>query len=88
MVSHIFGVYYLLLQNDVNTTGYTSWFYFSAKNKKKGTYKFAILNYGKAGWMHNQGVKICVCDKKNGWRRDGENILCQSNASIFEKCKY
>lgn len=77
-------MYYLLLHNDVNTSGYTSWFYFSAKNKCKGKYKFAILNYGKAGLMHSQGVKICVYDKSQ-WRRAGDNIYCTSNSSIFSK---
>ena len=60
MVSYIEDIYFLLLHNDVNTSGYTSWFYFSVKNQHKGKYKFAILNYGKAGSMHNCGVKICV----------------------------
>lgn len=49
-------IHYLLLHNDINTSGYTSWFYFKVKNEKKGVYKFAILNYGKAGWQHNEGV--------------------------------
>lgn len=76
MVSFLDGVYYLLLHNDVNTSGYTSWFYFCAKNKIPGKYKFAILNYGKAGIMHNQGVRICIHDAKTGWKRGGKNICC------------
>lgn len=61
------NTYYLLLHNDVNTSGYTSWFYFSVKNTKKGFYRFAIMNYGKAGWQHNQGVRICVKVQDKPW---------------------
>lgn len=87
MASQILDVYYLLLHHDVNTSGYTNWFYFNVKNKKKGTKRFAILNYGKAGLVHNHGVKICVHDK-NGWKRGGTNILCYPNLNLFEKGKY
>lgn len=80
--------YCLLLHNDVNTFGYTNWFYFQVRNRSAGRYKFAIMNYGKAGWMHNQGVKICVFSKKTGWVRGGENIHCQSNKSLFSKGKF
>jgi hypothetical protein len=76
MVGLCDGIYHLLLHNDVNTSGYTSWFYFSVKAKIKGVYRLVILNYGKAGNMHNPGVKICVYETKTGWRRGGENIAC------------
>ncbi len=52
-------LYCLLLHNDVNTSGYTNWFYFSARCRTKGVKKFAIMNYAKAGWPFNQGLGIC-----------------------------
>ena len=87
IAAYVDGTYCLLLHNDVNTFGYTSWFYFQVKNRKAGRYKFAIMNYGKAGWMHNQGVKIAIYTKKSGWFRGGESIQCQANRSIFSKGK-
>ena len=80
--------YFLLLHNDVNTSGYTSWFYFKVCNKKKGLNKFVIANYGKAGWQHNNGVRICCYGKDGGWHRGGNNIHCQANRKIYEKCNH
>lgn len=88
MVSFCGQIYHLLLHNDINTSGYTSWFYFSVKNKKAGKYRFAILNYGKAGWIYNQGVKICTYNPKNGWKRGGESIFCEANKNLFSKDKF
>jgi hypothetical protein len=59
MASKIEDQYFLLLHNDVNTNGYTNWFYFTIKPKKIGKYKLAIVNYGKAGWPFNSGTGIC-----------------------------
>lgn len=58
------------------------------KNRVRGRYKFAILNYGKAGLMHNHGVRICVHDNANGWLRGCDNIVCESNRAIFKKGNY
>jgi hypothetical protein len=49
----------MLLHNDVNTSGYTNWFYFSVEPRKLGKYKMAILNFGKAGWAYGIGIGIC-----------------------------
>jgi hypothetical protein len=67
----------------VNTTGYTNWFYFKVTPKKIGSYKFAIMNYGKAGWAFNQGVRICI---KMGetWHRKGLKIHCQANHKLYK----
>ena len=54
------GVCCLLLHNDVNTTGYTNWFYFSVTSKKDVKGKMAIMNYGKAGWPLNSYPGVCV----------------------------
>lgn len=80
--------YCLLLHNDVNTFGYTSWFYFQVRNRLKGRQRFAIMNYGKAGWVHNNGVKICLYTPQAGWTRGGENICCLSNQTLFSKGKF
>ena len=59
LASKIENQFFLLLHNDVNTSGYTNWFYFSVEPKKLGKQKFAILNYGKAGWAFSNGTGIC-----------------------------
>ena len=87
LASYVDNVYTLLLHNDVNTSGYTSWFYFEVKAKTKGLYKFAILNYGKAGKQLNSGVQICVKNNK-GWQRGGQNVTCQPNSCLFNKGKF
>jgi len=38
------GVYYLLLQNDINTHGYNIWFHFSIKSAIAMKYQFVIVN--------------------------------------------
>ena len=43
------------------------------------------MNYGKAGWPFNHGVKIAVYKKGEGWKRSGSNIHCQRNSKIFRK---
>ncbi len=34
----------LVLQNDINTKGYSNWFYFSLRTKKAETLKFSLVN--------------------------------------------
>jgi len=49
------------MQTDVNTQGYTQWFYFRVMNTtKSSTVKFNILNYTKNDSMFNYGMKIAV----------------------------
>jgi cytosolic carboxypeptidase protein 2/3 len=59
--------YDLILQNDINTRGYSQWFFFSVSNKVKGeTYKFNIVNMVK----NNQIFLIKLDDiryKKNNF---------------------
>ena len=83
MVSRIEDDFFLLLHNDINTSGYTNWFYFSVEPKRLGKYRLAIMNYGKAGWAFGMGTGICYREGNGVWRRGGENIFCQSNAKIF-----
>jgi cytosolic carboxypeptidase protein 2/3 len=41
------GCYYLLLQNDINTHGFTIWFHFNVKAFQPGTYQLVIANLAK-----------------------------------------
>lgn len=73
--------YNLLLQNDINTTGYSQWFFFKVSNTHKNKrVKFNILNMYKENSLFKQGMRI-VCysvresEKNNvSWHRAGENI--------------
>ena len=76
-MSKVRDTHCLLLHNDVNTTGYTNWFYFSAKSKEKYKGRFAIMNYGKAGWPMNSFPGICVWSEKNQkWERKNCGVSC------------
>ena len=72
--------YYLLLENDVNSHGYTSWFFFKVSNCGVGTVKFHIINLVKTPTMFKKGMKISIFSIKNwkynkiGWFKGGENI--------------
>lgn len=53
--------YNLLMQNDINTTGHTQWFFFRVQNTKKGeTVKFNILNFSKPDSLFNYGMKVTM----------------------------
>lgn len=53
--------YDLILQNDINTKGYTQWFFFSVKNAKKNTpYTFNIINLVRKNTLYKQGLKPLV----------------------------
>lgn len=74
--------YNLLMQNDINTTGYTQWFYFRVTNTTaKSTVKFNIMNYSKPDSLFNYGMKIAVYSEKRasqtqvGWTRECNNIM-------------
>ena len=74
--------YNLLMQNDVNTSGYTQWFYFKVENTCKGaTVKFNLLNYTKPDSLFNFGMKVAVYSEKRaqeshcGWSKEGQNIF-------------
>ncbi len=81
----------LLLHNDVNTTGYTNWFYFSAQNNhksKKYQAKFTIMNYGKAGWPMNNFPGVCLwSDQRQAWERKSCQAQCESNSNLYSDCK-
>ncbi|KAL4432647.1 hypothetical protein ABPG74_004940 [Tetrahymena malaccensis] len=85
--------YDLLLQNDINTKGYTQWFFFKVQNYKfKGlTVKFNIVNIAKPSLPFKQGMKISVFSlkenklKNNGWMRKGKDVQYFKNKIIKEQ---
>ena len=67
----------LLLHNDINTTGYTNWFYFSVSSSQAHQGRFAIMNYGKAGWPMNLFPGICLWNSRTRrWGRKTCNVSC------------
>lgn len=78
--------YNLLLQNDINTTGYTQWFFFRVNNTFKGEkVKFNILNLYKSSSLFKSGMRVLVysiaeAQKSNmGWQRDGTDFSYTEN---------
>ena len=81
--------YYLLLENDINTHGYTTWFFFRIKNNYEGNVKFYVSNLLKSTSMYKQGMMISIFSKKKSqlhgirWFKGGENI--HASATNFLK---
>ena len=78
--------YNLLLQNDINTTGYTQWFFFRVGNTRKSTsVKFSILNMYKNNSLYDAGMQITVYSSKKSlmdnlsWHKDGRDISYKEN---------
>ena len=65
--------YYLLVSRDMNTTKCTQWFFFRVRNKNPGKYTFHILNFIKNYSVFDNGMKICIAKKSEGfqWHRGG-----------------
>ena len=61
-VSH--DEYNCLLQNDVNTSGHTQWFFFKvrANLRKKAKIKFNILNLQKPKSLYQYGLRVLTLD--------------------------
>lgn len=72
--------YLLLLQNDVNTSGHTQWFFFRAGNVQPGLVRFNMLNLCKPDSLYNEGMQVLVYSerlashKDVGWHRAGTKI--------------
>jgi hypothetical protein len=66
------GVYELLVQNDINTTGYGQWFYFAVSGR--GAMTFRIVNLYKRKSLYEDGMQPCVCEKPGVWQRGGKNV--------------
>jgi hypothetical protein len=78
--------YNLLLQNDINTSGYSQWFFFKVSNTRaQMKVKFKILNQYKSNNLYKMGMKIILYSKKESelknlsWHRGGENIEYYEN---------
>jgi hypothetical protein len=57
--------YNLLLQNDINTNGYSQWFFFKVSNTRADAkVKFKILNQYKSNNLYKMGMKIIIYSKK------------------------
>eukprot|EP00347_Sterkiella_histriomuscorum_P004799 403359053 len=92
--------YHLLLQNDVNTSGHTQWFFFRVANTKKySEVRFNMLNLSKPDSLFNEGMKVLIFsekqseDKDIGWFRGGTKISYYNNGIKKEsqkrsKCYY
>jgi len=49
--------YNLMMQNDINTSGHTQWFFFQVKNTRKDmNVKFNIMNFTKPDSLFNYGM--------------------------------
>ncbi len=78
--------YNLLLQNDINTQGYTQWFFFRTSNTSANSkIKFNIINFLKSDSLFNQGMRVLVyssimsANESLGWHRGGEDFKYFSN---------
>ncbi|CAD8196878.1 unnamed protein product [Paramecium octaurelia] len=72
--------YILLLQNDINTKGYTQWFYFSVSNKTSllSNIRLSIVNINKDMCFYRQGMKILI-NECNSWRKDSLGLSFKKN---------
>lgn len=68
----------MILQNDINTSGYTQWFFFSIEGGVKDVnYKFSIINCYRDASLYEQGMKILIYSSKGheinkkAWYRGG-----------------
>ena len=58
--------YYLALQNDVNTSGNTQWFFFRVSNTKAySQIRMNMLNLCKPDSLYNEGMKVLVYSEKH-----------------------
>jgi hypothetical protein len=74
------------MQNDINTKGYTQWFYFRVQNTRAHhEVKFNLLNYSKPDSLFNYGMKVSIYSetmasrKQIGWHKGGTEISYAKN---------
>ncbi|KAL4486341.1 hypothetical protein ABPG72_007127 [Tetrahymena utriculariae] len=87
--------YNLLLQNDINTKGYTQWFFFSVKKTHRNqSVKFNIVNFYKNGSLFNEGMKISIFSKKKydltkvSWFKGATDISYIKNNIVKQNDNY
>mmetsp|Transcript_54112 Transcript_54112/g.174819 ORF Transcript_54112/g.174819 Transcript_54112/m.174819 type:complete len:615 (+) Transcript_54112:121-1965(+) len=69
--------YTLYVDHDVNTTGYTQWFYFGIQGATAGLrVNFRIVNLKKAGSLFEEGMLPVVWSEASGrgWERGGTDV--------------
>jgi hypothetical protein len=78
--------YNLLMQNDINTSGHTQWFFFRVQNTHQNhKVKFNILNFSKPDSLFNYGMKVTMYSEKKseqqkiGWYKGCTDISYYSN---------
>ena len=78
--------YDLILKPDINTRGYTQWYYFAVGNtRSKQKYKFNIINLYKSDSLYNHGMKPLMYsvrearEKGVGWVHRGEDVCYFKN---------
>ena len=74
------------MQNDINTNGYSQWFFFRVCNKKRNQkITFNIVNQYKQNNLYRMGMKIMIYSKRSSedknisWHRGGEEIRYYEN---------
>lgn len=72
------NLYTLFMDSDVNTLGYTQWFYFAVKGGAQGQkVSFRLVNMSKSGSLFGpNGMRPVAWSEKagRGWERTGSNI--------------
>jgi len=82
-----------MIENDVNTYGYTNWFFYRFRNKDKGTKRFSIVNMIKKSLFYTQGMLISIFSRKKyqnmslGWFKGG-NKITYSNINFIRDHHY
>ena len=85
--------YNLILQDDVNTNGFTQWFFFRVENTQADlTVKFNLINFQKKDSLFNHGMKPLIYSLKTqqnekGWVWAGHDIAYFQNGLKKEKTK-
>jgi hypothetical protein len=74
------------MQKDINTYGFTQWFFFKVTNAiPNRQYKFNLTNFYKQASLYQKGMRILVYSlkenfyTKKGWYRDGTDIQYYQN---------
>jgi cytosolic carboxypeptidase protein 2/3 len=71
--------YNLYMRVDTNTRGHHQWFYFTVTvpgSWNRRTVQFTVCNFTKHVSLYNQGMRIAVAKKSNGfqWHKAGDEI--------------
>lgn len=74
--------YDLFLEYDIETKGYTQWYFFLVNNYKADhTVKFNIVNMLKPKSLYSQGLHPWVLTSTSQWHQGGFNVLYYQNST-------